>query len=330
MSTGGSVVDTASDWLNAALSDTANHDDVVLTSPYVTINICKQIVNASRGSSGAWKLITSLDPSAVANGYLSVQGLLTLLEAGVEVHHVERLHAKCFIVGTRAMLGSANLTGAGLGSSTTPNRELGVELNARQVADARTSISAWPALPVSRADLDELTQKAKHLTSIGSEQYDELNSVSALQLAEKLLGDARDEARSLWVKLEHGEPALNGWRQESLFASPKKGRPGFTPGDLVFICAKDTHDCYAVVEVTSEPEFQPRDYLKLAATWEQDAADRWPWVNRTKPRLVPSSLMELKLAELGLSGQALRNGHARLQFDQFTAGVRALARLASN
>jgi len=322
------VLDNASDWLDAALS--ATDRDVILTSPYVTINICRLIANASRGSSASWKLITSLDPSAVANGYLSVQGLLLLLEAGVVVHHADRLHAKCFIVGTRGMLGSANLTGAGLGSSASSNRELGVELNADQVADARTIISSWPALPASRADLEELSTKAKHLTKTGREQYDELNSASALQLAEKLLDDARDDARSLWIKLEHGEPALDGWRQESLFASPKKGKPGFTPGDLVFICAKDTHDCYAVVEVTSEPEFQPRDYLDLAATWEQDAAVRWPWVNRTRPRLVPSSLMELKLAELGVSGRGLQNGHVRLHFDQFTAGVRALARLASN
>lgn len=39
--------------------------------------------------------------------------------------------------------------------------------------------------------------------------------------------------------------------------------------------------------------------------------------------------MELKLKELGASGQALQNGHIRLKFDQFTAGVRALARLAT-
>ena len=40
--------------------------------------------------------------------------------------------------------------------------------------------------------------------------------------------------------------------------------------------------------------------------------------------------MPLKLAELGIKGQSLQNGHIRLEFDQFTAGVRALARLAGD
>jgi hypothetical protein len=40
--------------------------------------------------------------------------------------------------------------------------------------------------------------------------------------------------------------------------------------------------------------------------------------------------MELKLDELGVRGQGLQNGHVRLKFDQFTAAVRGLARLASD
>lgn len=83
------------------------------------------------------------------------------------------------------------------------------------------------------------------------------------------------------------------------------------------------------MEATSVPEFQPQDYVELTATWdEEDAANRWPWVTRTTPRLVPSSLVELKAAELGVKTRGLQNGHVRLQFDQFTAGVRSLARLA--
>ena len=43
------------------------------------------------------------------------------------------------------MLGSANLTGAGLDSSVNANRELGVELDADQLEEARTMINAWPS-----------------------------------------------------------------------------------------------------------------------------------------------------------------------------------------
>lgn len=318
------LLDTASDWLDAALSGADG--PVVLTSPYLTFDVCKRIEGAASTSSQSWLLLTTLDPSAVANGYLSVRGLALMLDAGIEVRHVARLHAKCFIVGTRAMLGSANLTSAGLGSTTSANRELGVELDAVHAQQASEVIAAWPSSLVRRSDLDELLARSESLTRDVRGQSEELDVESALRLAEGLLADARDPERSLWLKLEYGAPLLDGWRRESLFASPKKGKPGFRPGDLVFICANETRDCYAVVEATSDPEFQPQDYVERM---DPDAVDRWPWVTRTRPRLVPSLLVEFKREELGASGQGLQNGHVRLDFDEFTAGVRALARLMS-
>lgn len=322
------LVESATHWLSDALSQVDG--DVVLSSPYLSFDVCRRVSVAAVASSVSWRLATTLDPSAVANGYLSVQGMELLLKAGVEVAHVDRLHAKCFVVGSRAMLGSANLTGAGLGSSANPNRELGIELDPDRVEQARKVISSWPSRLVNHNDLDQLLEESRRLTRTSTRGQDaELDAASALHLAEELLADARDGGRSLWLKLEYGEPGLDSWREPSWFASPKKGKPGFRRGDLVFICAKDTHDCYAVVEVTSDPEFQPDEYVRWTASQQPDALDRWPWINRTMPRLVPVDLMELKLAELGIKGQGLQNGHVRLGFDQFTSGVRALARLAS-
>ncbi|KJC65670.1 hypothetical protein TZ00_02410 [Agreia bicolorata] len=258
-----------------------------------------------------------------------MQGLHLLLDAGVEIRHTERLHAKCFIVGSKAMVGSANLTGSGLGFSTSANRELGVHLTNEQADEAHRITVSWPAKTVMRTDLEELLNEAKNVGRIGRTQDKTLDASSALQLAERLLLDARDPQRSLWLKLEYGEPALDGWREQSWFASPKKGKPGFRAGDLVFICAKATGDCYAIVEVVDDPEYQPDFYVKWAASNDTAALARWPWTNKTTPRLVPDSLMELKLSEIGVSGQALQNGHVRLKLDQFSAGVRALARLAT-
>ena len=321
------LIEHAHAWLSQALA--APDGPVLLSSPYMTYEVCRQLSDAARRSAHPFVLVTTLDPSAVANGYLSAQGLQLLLDAGVEVRHTERLHAKCFIVGSRAMIGSANLTGAGLGSSANPNRELGVSLTLEHADAARLLITEWPAKVVASVDLEDLLNQAKRLGRGGQVQSIKLDANSALQLAEQLLLDARDPQRSLWLKLEYGEPALDGWRENSWFASPKKGRPGFRPGDLVFVCAKGTRDCYAVVEVVTEPEYQPEFYVGWTAANNADALARWPWTNTTKPRLVPDSLMELKLSELGVSGQALQNGHVRLQLDQFSAGVRALARLAT-
>lgn len=308
--------------------------DVLLTSPFVTFEVCDRVAAAVRTSETRfqWTLATALDPSAVANGYLSVQGLKHLLSVGVDVRHIGRLHAKCFIVGSRAMLGSSNLTEAGLGSTTNPNHELGVELDEEQTKCARQIVCSWASSKVTRVDLDDLLEQSRALSRTGRAESQPLDPGSASRLAEQLLVDARDPKRGLWIKLEYGDPALEGWRHNSMFASPKKGRPGFNPGDLVFICARDTHDCYAVVEVISDPEYKPQDYVELVTQNDLNpgAVDRWPWVNRTKPRLVPDSLLDVKLSELGVKGQGLQNGHVKLKFDQFTAGVRALGRLASD
>lgn len=148
---------------------------------------------------------------------------------------------------------------------------------------------------------------------------------SALAHVEQLLIDALDETRTLWLKSEYGEPALDKWRSEWYFGSPAKGRPSIKPGDLVFICA-ETRDCYAVVEVTSYPELRPDDYRADRG----EGPDRWPWVSRTTPRFVPDELLELKAHELVRSTGGLQNGHIRLKFDQFTNGVRSLARLVTD
>lgn len=327
MTTSPRVVPLASEWLWEAMDQTEG--DVLLTSPYLSFDTCDKIAKSAASSEHQWTLVTTLDPSAVANGFLTVQGLGKLLDAGVEVRHVERLHAKCFVVGRQALVGSANLTGAGLGSSANPNRELGVELDVDQAAAAVAEIRSWPARLVSKADLDQLSRDARGLTEVHPIQHDALDPYSALARVEQLLVDARDQTRSLWLKLEYGAPALDGWRRPAWFASPKKGKPKIKPRDLVLVCSKATHDCYAVVEVTSDPEFQPPFYLEVARQDDPGAAERWPWVSYTSPRFVPTELTPLKINELGASAPALQNGHIRLQFDQFTAAVRALARLAS-
>lgn len=325
MTSGGQIIPSAHQWLSKALETIDG--DVLLTSPYLTTGVCRQVADSLAKSRFHGVVMTALDPSAVAGGYLTIQGLRDLLEAGIEVRHVERLHAKCFIVGSQAMLGSANLTGPGLGLlADKSNRELGVTLDASGREIARQEIVSWPARSITPHDLDELLTQAKSLSRPSKPADSDLTPELASQQAEQLLIDARDTDRKLWLKLEYGKPALEGWRQPSYFASPKKGKPSFKPGDLVFICAKDTQECYAVVEVTSKPEFKPADYI---AAVDQSNVERWPWINRTKPRLVPDRLVKLTREELGVKSGGLQNGHVSLEFDQFTAGVRALARLTA-
>ncbi|SCZ56681.1 hypothetical protein SAMN02799638_01929 [Arthrobacter sp. UNCCL28] len=319
----GAVHSKAADWLFNAVQDA--NGDVLLASPFLSYDVCKRLAQWALQADASRTLFTCLDPSAVANGYLSVDGLLQLIQSGFSVLHVDRLHAKAFLLGSRGFLGSANLTGAGLGSSAASNVELGVELGPAQVQSVRQSMDAWASRPVTTADLHKLTQQARQLTVVDQPGTDGLDSDSGLALVEQLLVDARDRDRTLWLKSEYGEPALDQWRQNWFFGSPAKGRPSIKEGDLVLISAQ-TRDCYAVVEVTSEPLYIPDDYREERG----DEADRWPWVSRTKPRFVPDGLLELKAHELVRSTGGLQNGHIRLKFDQFTYAVRSLARLVTD
>jgi hypothetical protein len=319
------IIDSASLWLDSAFASTDG--DVLLTSPYLSADVCSRIAKAATTSAHAWKVITRLDPRSVANGYLSVQGLHKLLSAGVALEDSARLHAKCFIVGSKAMLGSANLTGSGLGAVMNSNLELGVELDADQLRAATQVISSWPTRAVDTDDLVKLLERAKRLTGDEYSPSAELDRDAVVQLSEMLLRDARDPKRTLWVKAENGEPALDGWRKDSWFASPKKGRPQFSEGDLVVMYAKGTSDCYAVVEVQSEAEFHAPDYVEWVASRKPEDLEQYPWINRTRPRFVPSRLVNLTAKELEIDTRGLQNGHIRLTFDQFTATVRGLARL---
>lgn len=321
------IIDRAATWLDVVLREPDG--PALFASPYLSFDVCRALATAARKSSHPFVLLTALDPSAVANGYLSISGLRLIMESGVDVRHVERLHAKTFLIGSQGATGSANLTGAGLGSSARPNRELGIVLTSDQVIAARKLMEDWPARNVVESDLSQLEEEARQVGRLREFRGRNLDSATSLQLAEGLLVEARESSRTLWVKLEYGDPALDAWRERSWFASPKKGRPSFRPGDFVLICAKDTHDCYAVLEVVGEANFRPSFYAEWALKNDPTAVVRWPWINPTMPRLVPESLLELKLSELGVNSGGLQNGHVRLTLEQFSAAVRALARLSS-
>lgn len=147
------------------------------------------------------------------------------------------------------------------------------------------------------------------------------------ELLMKLLADAQSPDRALWLKLEYGEPRLEEWREHSWFASPRERNPGFRTGDLVIMCANDTKECYVALELSTEPEYRPDDYVKWIEARRPEDLDRYPWINRTRPRLVPDELVSVKLSDLGIGGQSLRNGYKKLTVEQFTDAVERLARV---
>ncbi|MFI5502334.1 phospholipase D-like domain-containing protein [Nocardia asteroides] len=299
--------------------------DVFLASPYLTMNLATRLANRV-SSKVKWRFLTCLSPVATANGYLPIEGLQRLLDVGVQIGHHPRLHAKAYIVDDDfALVGSANLTGTGLGTHTTSNAELSVLLQGEAIEETRRILASWwtgdlvdpHRLARLATEAANLPKAAKYVPTNGRE------SAPTARDVEQLLADARDPGRALWVKAQHHDPHLDGWRGAGWFSSSKRGKPGFRQGDLVLIYSKDAHGCYAVVEITDEPTFDP-DYV-AARSEVPDAGERWPWVNTTMPRLVPTELQIVTYQEIGFSPQALQSGHKRLTLSEFAAAVRTLA-----
>ena len=92
--------------------------------------------------------------------------------------------------------------------------------------------------------------------------------------------------------------------------------------------ALGTHECFAVVEVTSEPEHLPGDYVMYVTRVNPQAITRWPWVSRTVPRFVPTDPLHLTADAVGISRYAFRGGYKQLTVEQFTQCLVLMAEAA--
>ncbi|MES2092492.1 MAG: phospholipase D-like domain-containing protein [Actinomycetota bacterium] len=300
--------------------------DVVLVSPFLSIRVAQRLARAAGASRASWSLLTHLDPIAAAGGYLSIEGLRQLHEVGVAIRHIDALHAKVYLADEFAMVGSANLTNTGLGGATRPNLELSVRLAGEDVVHARRIIDTWwksseavglTALADLEARVRTLPRLAMQRTSVEAEPLD---NVVGDQTAE-LVADARH--RSLWVKAQYGGPNAQQWLDTHWFSSSRRGRPSFKEGDLVLIYSKEAHASYAIVEVRDAADNNPS--FVVAQGYSAEDGARWPWVNTTTPRLVPTDGTLVSPADLGFTGQGLQGGHRRIGVAEFVVAVYALA-----
>lgn len=313
----------AADALFAALEKAGG--DVLLSSPYLTLDVAKRLAGIASNSKFDWLLLTRLDAPAVANGYLSVEGLDALLDARVRLVDCQRLHAKVYLVGDGfGLVGSANLTGSGLGTATAKNLEITVRLDPSQVPAIRDQLRKWETTGkiVDSARLITLAKEAEGLPRSRRTPSSRTGATAPTTAdVEQLLADARH--RQLWAKGHYGDAYLDGWRKKSWFSSPAKARPRFAPSDLVVIYSLAARGVYAVVEVVDEAVEDSAFVAEQLGSHE--AGDRWPYVNRTVPRLVPERLILVTPDQLGFSGQGVQNGHRKLTLSEFAGAVRVLA-----
>ncbi len=296
-------------------------DRVDLCSPFLGHDTAVWLAEAARASAAAWTLLTRLDAVSAAYGSLSLPGLRLLADAGVEVLHVERLHAKVFLADDRTgFLGSGNLTGSGLGGQPRQNRELGVALDPSQAAAAAATLATWraQATTVTAGMVDACERQAASLLVATPRPPGLSGPVDA---ADEVLR-AGVAAKQVWVKALYYDAVMaeQPWGHDDWVASPARGKPSFSVGDLLLIYASYTDVCNAVVRVTGPTRDDP--VFLVAQGWPDEDAARWPWVTPVEGMLQVPVTDGVPVTRLGLTGQSLRNGHTRMPTGGLAAALR--------
>jgi len=316
------IVDHAEPELFEALD--SDNGQVTLASPYLSEPVALRLAELAERSRHEWYLLTCLDPRAAATHYLSIAGLTRLLEAGVMIQHCPQLHAKAYVVGTSfAIIGSANLTGAGLGSAQASNLELSVTVPRPDVPRVQSILDQWwdEGFEVGQDDIDRLERQAAALPPDprpGPPAPRPANDLDAV--VDQLLNEARQDNVGLWIKMLDGTPDPDDWISGGWFSSSR--RPSCAPGDLVLLYSKKEHGCVAVVEIAQSAEQDPN---LVSDHQGEEAGRRWPWVNHALPRFMPYDPVAVTARDLDIKPQRLQGGPKKLQIDEFETGVRALA-----
>lgn len=202
------IVDHAEPELFEALD--SDNGQVTLASPYLSEPVALRLAELAERSRHEWYLLTCLDPRAAANHYLSIAGLTRLFEAGVMIQHCPQLHAKAYVVGTSfAIIGSANLTDAGLGSAQASNLELSVTVPRPDVPRVQSILDQWwdEGFEVGQDDIDRLERQAAALPPDprpGPPAPRPANDLDAV--VDQLLNEARQDNVGLWIKTLYDTP----------------------------------------------------------------------------------------------------------------------------
>jgi hypothetical protein len=263
-------------------------------------------------------------------GALSPQALSHLQVNRWEVRSIRNLHAKVSIIDGRwGLIGSGNLTNAGLGSTDKGNLELGVILSPAQIREAATVFEGWwsEAGAVMAADIAHFEQIPVAYRKDASED----GVGPALEIGDpadldQLLGD-EDPDRRYWVKANYHkrDEAGRGWWHRGWISDSRHA--SYAEGDLILLYLGAAYEgpsrCPAIVRVTrparEEPEF-------VAAHGDPEAEDRWPWVSRTECVFEVPVERGIALETFGVTAHALQSGYKELTRGQFEVAARALHR----
>lgn len=212
-----------------------------LASPYLSAPIASHIVKSVAKSPAVQRrLMTALVPGSVKVGVLDPKALLILREGGFEIASRRNLHAKVSVVDSNwGLIGSGNLTNAGLGSTERGNAELGVVLDRAQINEAAAIFARWwsDADPVSKR-LIEKFDALERISKVPGEPADYGPPVDLPQTDELEQILAEDEAtahsRRYWLKSAYHDPSNPDWWHRS-WISDSAPLPKYKKEDLIVI-----------------------------------------------------------------------------------------------
>ena len=303
---------------------------VWLTSPYLSKPVAEEIVSAAEESSASERrLLTALVAGSVQTRVLDPDALEILLDSGFELCSVPNLHAKLSLIDTSwGLVGSGNLTNAGLGGKGRANVELGVVLGTEQIAGAEKLFVRWwdGADPIGAGLIAEYAALPRLKPAPGQlGDYGTPVGAGLPQSLEEIL--AEDEltalGRGYWVKSNYQRHDDSTWWKRGWISDWRQASYAIEDLIVLYLSAKDggPEICPAVVRVT-DPSQRATEWI--AAHGDPEAAQQWPF--RTMTEVVGEVPIEsgTKLDEFGLSGQSLQGGYCSITRSQFEEALRAM------
>jgi len=301
---------------------------VWLASPYVSMTAAQRLVETTAAAAPERRLLTAVNEASVRAGVLSAKALVELRASGFELASVENLHAKLSLVDSWGMVGSGNLTAAGLGLKGEGNLELGVELDAAQCLGAAAIFRRWweRADPVPTAELKRLASLPVQRPPGGDVSRGPTLPLNGAEELEAILAEdpATAASRRYWIKANYHRHDLEDWWNRGWISDHR--RASYAPRDLIFLylSARDGGParCPAVVRAMTTIRHDP-DFVLAAG--DAEAVPQWPFVTETAriAQVLPAT-EGIELMVMGKTAQSLESGYCGITREQFEAGARAL------
>lgn len=173
--------------LGSALLDLAHesHREFVMCSPFAKQREVSKVLSVVPVGVRI-TLFTRWRPDEVAAGVSDTEVLSVIHARGGVVCLHDRLHAKFYRNESRALLGSANLTGAALGWSANPNLELLVESDDRAIYDIERRLVAESTLAT-----DEIAEEIEELAALLPARVDLPDSFASSGASDKWIPTLR-------------------------------------------------------------------------------------------------------------------------------------------